>query len=108
VTESADERGWRSLPAQIHVARGRLPPGRHRVTIETRAGALSTEVNISGSHAFVGLRLLRGTLFAMLPQGRGSVPPHSTPPEPVAAPAGRAFDADPAPAGSEGAVPAAN
>jgi hypothetical protein len=68
LTESADERGWRSLPAQVYVARARLPPGRHRVRIDTSAGPHITEVNISGSHAFVALRLLRGTLFALLPQ----------------------------------------
>jgi hypothetical protein len=65
VTESADERGWRSLPAQVFIARGRLPPGRHQLTLDTPFGPRSTQVNISGSHAFVGLRLLRGTLFAM-------------------------------------------
>jgi hypothetical protein len=110
-TESADERGWRSLPAQIHVARGRLPPGRHRVTIETAAGPRSTEVNISGTHAFVGLRLLRGTLFAMLPQGAGgsgSAPPPSAPSEPAPAPAGPGSGAEPAPAGPEEEVPPAN
>jgi hypothetical protein len=100
VTESADERGWRSLPAQIHVARGRVPPGRHRVTIETAAGPRSTEVNISGTHAFVGLRVLRGTLFAMLPQAarRGG----------TAAPAAPALDAGPVPAGPEQIQPSAN
>ena len=69
VTESADERGWRSLPAQMHIVRCRLSRGRHMVTIETPDGPRSLEVNISGSHAFVGLRFLRGKLFAMLPPG---------------------------------------
>jgi hypothetical protein len=83
VTESADERGWRSLPANIFVARGKLTPGRHTVTIDTPAGPRSTQVNISGPHAFVVLRLLRGNLFAMPPLALG---PGTTPGAPATAP----------------------
>src|SRR5258708_23364148 len=31
VTESADERDWRSLPAQIAIARVRIPSGQHTI-----------------------------------------------------------------------------
>ncbi len=67
VTESADERSWRSLPATISVARARLPRGQHRIQIETAAGLKSVEVDIEGRYALVSLRLIDGTLFAMLP-----------------------------------------
>ena len=67
-TESADERVWRSLPAQVYVARGRLPRGVHTLTIPGSAGEHRLTVDVSGRHAFIALRLLRGNLYAMLPE----------------------------------------
>jgi uncharacterized protein len=67
-TESADERSWRSLPATISIARARLPRGEHRIQLETPSGVQSVEVSIEGRYAFVSLRLIDGTLFAMLPK----------------------------------------
>jgi hypothetical protein len=68
VTEQADERGWRSLPAQIYVARGKLPRGRRVLSLAIPGGERRVEVDLSGRHALVGLRVLQGNLFAMLPQ----------------------------------------
>jgi hypothetical protein len=68
VTESADERGWRSLPASINIARARLPRGRHRIQLDAPSGPQTVEVEVEGRYAFVSLRLVGGTLFAMLPQ----------------------------------------
>jgi hypothetical protein len=67
VTESADERTWRTLPSLIGVARARLPPGAHTVAIQTSEGAHTTQVTVSGRHAVVGLRLLRRQLFVQAP-----------------------------------------
>jgi hypothetical protein len=67
-TEQADERGWRSLPADIYLARGRLPRGRRVLSLTTPAGERSVQVDLSGRHAFIALRFLQGSLFAMLPQ----------------------------------------
>jgi uncharacterized protein len=67
-TESADERGWRSLPAHVYIARGKLPRGKQVLTVPTPEGARSLDVDISGRYAFIGLRFLRGHLFAMLPE----------------------------------------
>jgi hypothetical protein len=67
VTEQADERGWRSLPASIQIARAKVAPGSHRIAVDTPAGPQSVSVNIAGRHAFIALRLLGGRLFAMLP-----------------------------------------
>jgi hypothetical protein len=104
VTESADERSWRSLPAQMYIARGRIPPGRHTVTIDTPDGPRSVEVNISGSHAFVELRFLRGRLFAMLPAtgtgGTAAVQPATAPAPASSPPAVQEQPAAPAPAGA--------
>lgn len=63
VTESADERGWRALPAQIAIARVRIPSGEHTITLQTPEGLRSTQLNLAGRYAVVGLRLLRHTLF---------------------------------------------
>jgi hypothetical protein len=67
VTEQADERGWRSLPATIQVGRAKVPPGSYTVSIDTPAGPRSVPVNIAGRHAFIALRLIGGQLFALLP-----------------------------------------
>jgi hypothetical protein len=104
VTESADERSWRSLPAQMYIVRCRLPRGRHMVTIDTPDGPRSLEVNISGTHTFVGLRFLRGRLFAMLPPagagGAGAGQPASAPAPVGTVPAVHEEPAAPAGAGA--------
>jgi hypothetical protein len=63
VTESADERGWRSLPAQIAIARARIPSGTRTIMLQTQEGARSVQLNVAGRYAVVGLRLLRRELF---------------------------------------------
>jgi len=67
-TESADERTWRTLPSEIAIARGRLSPGLHTVTLPTPEGLRSVQVNISGRYAVVDLRILRRQLFAQPPE----------------------------------------
>jgi hypothetical protein len=67
-TEQADERGWRSLPAHIYLARGKLPRGRRVLSLATPRGERRVEVDLSGRHALIALRFLQGGLFAMLPQ----------------------------------------
>jgi hypothetical protein len=68
VTESADERTWRTLPSEIGIARGRLPPGTHTVNLLTPGGMRSVELKLSGRYAVVGLRMLRGQLFVQAPE----------------------------------------
>jgi len=68
VTEKADERSWRSLPATISIARARLPRGHHRIELDTVVGRKAVDVDVEGRYAFISLRLLGGNLFAMLPQ----------------------------------------
>lgn len=63
VLESADERTWRSLPAHVTVARGRLSRGVHSVQVDTSSGAVSFDVNLSASHAVVAVRVAGGRLF---------------------------------------------
>jgi hypothetical protein len=67
VTESADERGWRSLPAQIAIARARIPAGEHTIGFGATPGGQGTRFGVSGRYAVIGLRFLGGTTFAILP-----------------------------------------
>ena len=93
VTESADERGWRSLPAQIAIARARIPFGEHTIALQTPEGVRSVQLNLAGRYAVVGLRLLRRELFVQSPEA-------------VAAGGGqRSTDARTAPAPSTGGRP---
>ena len=87
VTESADERTWRTLPSEIAVARGHLPPGQHTLVLQTAAGPHTVQINVSGRYAVVGLRLLSSHLFVQAPvvgTPSAALPlPPSTPAAPV-------------------------
>jgi hypothetical protein len=67
---SADDRTWRALPADVSIARGRLPRGKRTITLETAEGPRSVAVELSGRYAVVDLRLLRHHLFVNAPQAR--------------------------------------
>jgi len=54
-TEQADDRLWRMLPGRVYVARGYLPEGDHKVSINGRDFNISAKV--SGQYAVVPLRL---------------------------------------------------
>jgi hypothetical protein len=66
--ESADDRTWRALPAEVSVARARLPRGEHTFTLQTPEGQREARVNVSGRYAVVDLRLLRHQLFVNAPK----------------------------------------
>lgn len=68
ITESADERGWRSLPAQIAIARARIPSGTHTAGFGAASGQQGIRFSVSGQHAVIGIRLMNGATFTMLPQ----------------------------------------
>jgi len=76
VTESADERTWRTLPSEIAIARARIAPGSHNITLHTAAGPRNVQVNVSGRYALVGLRLFNNQLFLQAP---ASAPVQATP-----------------------------
>jgi uncharacterized protein len=67
VTESADERGWRLLPAQIAIARARIAPGEHSIGIGASPGGRDIRFSVSGRYAVIGLRFLGGATFAIVP-----------------------------------------
>jgi hypothetical protein len=63
-TESADERSWRSLPANIWMARAKLRRGPHRISVPTDAGERSAGFAVSGRYGFIALRVVGNQLFA--------------------------------------------
>jgi len=56
VTESADTRGWLTLPEHLHLARLSLPPGVHdlRVEIVDHTGVILVTQTISGVEVRAG------------------------------------------------------
>lgn len=63
VTEQADERAWRTLPAFFSVGRASLPAGTHKVTIQTISGLQTREIQLSGPHAVVALRVADNSIY---------------------------------------------
>lgn len=72
VTESADERGWRTLPAHLAVARLRLAPGEHTFTLANAEGERSFRVRVAGRHAVVALRNNFSSLLVQVPEPAGA------------------------------------
>jgi hypothetical protein len=68
--QTADDRTWRTLPADVSIARARLPPGVHEVSLQTHAGEQVARVEISGRYAVIDFRLLSGRLYVNAPKGR--------------------------------------
>jgi uncharacterized protein len=75
LTESADERGWRTLPAAISVARGSLPRGTHQISLNMPGGSRTFPLVLEGGHMVVAIRLLSGNLFVLAPGNGGARPP---------------------------------
>jgi hypothetical protein len=65
--QSADDRTWRTLPGEVAIARARLPPGVHDVTLQTRSGEQQAHVNVSGHYAVIDFRVLSRQLFVNAP-----------------------------------------
>jgi hypothetical protein len=86
VTESADERAWRTLPAQIAIARARVPTGTPYLDVDTPGGTQRIAIAAKGRHQVIALRSLGGHLFTMPPQGPRGEPPRQA----AAAPGSRA------------------
>jgi len=63
----ADDRTWRTLPADISLARARLPAGVHSVTIQTPQGPRSARIDVKGRHAVIDFWLLGNQLYGYHP-----------------------------------------
>lgn len=75
VTESADERTWRTLPANISIGRVTLPSGKHDIAI----GNSKQSVDIQGSHAIVVTRLLGNQAYWSQPVYGPQMPIYAAP-----------------------------
>jgi hypothetical protein len=67
LTEQADERVWRTLPASISVARVSVAPGEHAVAVDAGSGRHEFKVNVQGRHALVCIRLLGSQAYLVSP-----------------------------------------
>lgn len=75
ITESADERTWRTLPATISIARMALPSGKHDIAI----GGSKQAIDIQGSHAVVVTRLLGDQVYWSQPAYGPQMPVYAAP-----------------------------
>jgi len=66
--QTADDRTWRTLPAEVAIARARLPSGVHEVTLQTRFGEQRARVNVSGRYAVIDFRVLSRQLYMSAPK----------------------------------------
>ena len=63
VTEQADERAWRSLPAQIAVARVRLAPGTHDIGVDIGGVQHRFRIQLDGPFAVMSVRQIGATAY---------------------------------------------
>jgi hypothetical protein len=75
ITESADERTWRTLPSTISIARTTLPSGKHEVTV----GGSKQSLDLQGSHAVVVTRLLGNQVYWSQPAYGPQMPVYAAP-----------------------------
>jgi hypothetical protein len=70
VLQGADDRTWRTLPGEVAIARLRLPPGVHDVTVHTPLGEQRAQVNVSGRYAVIDFRVLSRQLYVHAPSSK--------------------------------------
>jgi hypothetical protein len=62
-TEQADERVWGLLPAEITIARVKLPEGQTTVKIQTLQGVKEVNVTVSGKHVVIPIRVIGKSIY---------------------------------------------
>jgi len=67
VTEQSDERMWRSLPAQIAIARTSLPMGKQTIALTTSSGRKQFDLNVGGRYMVVPVRVFNGGVYFTQP-----------------------------------------
>lgn len=72
ITESADERTWRTLPSAINVARFSIPTGKHEFSI----GSDKKTLDINGAHAVVVARVIGNQVYWSQPVYTAKMPPN--------------------------------
>lgn len=71
ITEQADERSWRTLPAAISVGRLAVPPGDHKLAVEVGTARHEFAVNVQGPYALVCIRILGSQAYLVSPPVAG-------------------------------------
>ncbi|MHC6223326.1 COG3014 family protein [Pseudomonas sp. X10] len=64
IIEGADTRTWRTLPDDTLVARVRLSPGEHQLSLPSSLGGRQVKVNIDRPYQVVSLRVVGNQVFA--------------------------------------------
>lgn len=75
ITESADERTWRTLPTTISIARATLPSGKHELAV----GSNRQTIDVQGSHAVVVARLVGNQAYWSQPVFGSQMPVYAAP-----------------------------
>ncbi|MFK3774656.1 COG3014 family protein [Pseudomonas sp. NPDC089406] len=75
VVEGADTRTWRTLPDQTLVARLRLAPGEHQLSVPSALGGTQVKVKIDRPYQVVSLRVVGNQVFAGGPAAQVIAPP---------------------------------
>jgi hypothetical protein len=84
ITESADERTWRTLPSTINVARFSIPTGKHEFTL----GSNKKILDINGTHTVVVARVVGNQVYWSQPIYGAKMPANIiSPPAPQIEPA---------------------
>jgi uncharacterized protein len=63
VTESADERIWKTLPSSISIARINLPKGSNKLILETSAGTKEISVDIKNKYELISMRVMPNAFY---------------------------------------------
>lgn len=79
ITEGADTRTWRTLPNETLVARVRLAPGEHQLSLPSGLGGNKVSVTVDRPYQVVALRVVGNQVFA------AGAATHVTPPAPATA-----------------------
>ena len=73
VTEQADERSWRTLPARLSIARAVLPVGEQTVEFRTDRGTYRGTVTVGGKVNIVPIRIIGNFVYVGQQEAKGSV-----------------------------------
>jgi hypothetical protein len=68
LTEQADERSWRMLPASISLARLTVDPGEHTLAVEAGSARHEFAVNVTGRHALLCIRVVGSQAYLVSPR----------------------------------------
>jgi hypothetical protein len=67
LTEQADERTWRTLPADISIARLTVSPGDHSLGVTIGSARHEFAVNVQGRYALVCIRIVGSQAYLLTP-----------------------------------------